>query len=424
MNPNIYLDNSATTPIREEVLASMIPYQSTIYGNPSSIHHIGRQSKAAIEIARQKVADLVGAKASEIYFTPSATYSNNIALLGRARYVEQNGLGRHLITSGIEHSSALGPAKHLESQGWKVTVLDVDSEGFVDEQQLIQSITKETSIISIMWANNEVGTVQPIERIALIAKSHGIFFHTDAVQAAGKLKIDLSEISADTLSITGHKLHAPKGVGALFIREGVEILPIIFGGGQEDGLFPGTEGISGIVALGAAAELANLEMESNQKHLRSMQKILSQKFSSITSVNLTGALDPHRRIPGHVSLVVRGAIGEELVDAADQHGISISSVSACSGRHPSHVLKQMGYTHEEGIGSARISASVLNSIDESEYAAEVLGEIFAHATNSSTSASIVNIQALPSHSNHQSQVVNIEKHHRAPAARPAKRARN
>jgi cysteine desulfurase len=382
MNPNIYLDNSATTPVRVEVFASMLPYQSTIYGNPSSLHHVGRQSKAAIEIARQKVADLVGAQAHEIYFTPSATYSNNIALLGRARYVEQNGLGRHLITTGIEHSSALGPAKYLETQGWKVTILDVDSEGFVDERELLKSITKETSIISIMWANNEVGTVQPIHGLARIAHEHGIFFHTDAVQAAGKIEIDLAETAADTLSLTGHKLHAPKGVGALFIREGVEILPIMFGGGQEHGLFPGTEGIAGIVALGAAAELANNEMSENQKHLRHLQKILTNKITSIPNINLTGAFDPDKRIPGHVSVVVRGAVGEELVEAADQRGIAISSVSACSGRHPSHVLKQMGYTPEEGIGSARISASILNSVTECEHASNILAEIFIRASRS------------------------------------------
>jgi len=384
MKSNIYLDNSATTAVRPQVCA--VP-SKPLFGNPSSIHNIGRQSKAAIEIARQKVADLIGAKAHEIYFTPSATYSNNIALLGRARYVEQNGLGRHIITTGIEHSSALGPVKHLETQGWKVTILDVDSEGFVDERDLAKAITAETSIISIMWANNEVGTVQPIEPLAKIAKAHGIYFHTDAVQAAGKIKINLSEVSADTLSITGHKLHAPKGIGALFIREGIEILPIIFGGGQEGGLFPGTEGVSAIVALGAAAELAGSEIDANQKHLRNLQKILTDKFATLPNVNLTGALDPTKRIPGHVSVVVRGAVGEEIVEAADAHGISISSVSACSGRHPSHVLKQMGYTHDEGLGSARITASVLNSTEECEFAATVLAKIFVNANNSNTISS-------------------------------------
>ncbi len=377
MKPNIYLDNSATTPVRAQVFA--IPSKPS-FGNPSSIHHIGRNSKAAIEIARQKVADLFGVKAKEIYFTPSATYSNNVALLGRARFVEQNGLGKHIITTGIEHSSALAPVRYLETQGWKVTILDVDSEGFVDERELAKAITSETSIISIMWANNEVGTLQPIERLAQIAKAHNVFFHTDAVQAAGKVKIDLNEVSADTLSITGHKLHAPKGIGALFIREGVEILPIIFGGGQEGGLFPGTEGVSEIVALGEAAELAHSDLDANQEHLRRLQKILSDKLAALSNVNLTGALDPTKRIPGHVSVVVRGAVGEEIVEAADERGIAISSISACSGRHPSHVLKHMGYTHEEGLGSARITASVLNSVEECEVAAAILSEIFVNAS--------------------------------------------
>ncbi|HEY9730633.1 MAG TPA: cysteine desulfurase family protein [Drouetiella sp.] len=381
MKANIYLDNSATTPVRPPVFA--VP-SNLCYGNPSSIHHAGRQARAAIEIARQKVANLLGAKVHEIYFTPSATYSNNVALLGRARYVEQNGLGRHMITTGIEHSSALGPARYLESQGWKVTILDVDSEGFVDARELERAITADTSIISIMWANNEVGTVQSIEQLAEIARAHNIFFHTDAVQAAGKIAIDLKQVPADTLSITGHKLHAPKGIGALFIREGVQILPIIFGGGQEGGLFPGTEGVSEIMALGEAAEIALSDMERNQSHLRRLQKILTDKFASLPNINLTGALDPSKRIPGHVSVVVRGAVGEQIVETADEHGIAISSVSACSGRHPSHVLKQMGYTFEEGLGSARITASVLNTVEECELAAKVLADIFVNAVKGSS----------------------------------------
>lgn len=311
-------------------------------------------------------------------------------MLGRARFVEQNGLGRHIITTGIEHSSALGPVKYLESQGWRLTILDVDSEGFVDPRDLERAITPETSIISIMWANNEVGTVQQIEKLAKIAKAHGIFFHTDAVQAAGKIKIDLNTVPADTLSITGHKLHAPKGIGVLFIRERVQILPIIFGGGQEGGLFPGTEGVSEIVALGEAAELANVHMDQNQAHLRKLQKVLTDKFAALPNVNLTGPLDPRKRIPGHVSVVVRGAIGEQIVEAADERGISISSVSACSGRHPSYVLKQMGYTHDEGLGSARISASVLNSAEECEIAADVLAEIFINAKN----LNVINISTV------------------------------
>lgn len=387
MNRNIYLDNSATTPVRPPIYA--VPSKSC-FGNPSSIHHIGRQSKAAIEIARQKVANLVGAKPHEIYFTPSATYSNNVALLGRARFVEQNGLGRHIITTGIEHSSALGPVKYLESQGWRLTILDVDSEGFVDPRDLEKAITPETSIISIMWANNEVGTVQQIDKLAKIARSHGIFFHTDAVQAAGKIKIDLSTIPADTLSITGHKLHAPKGIGVLYIRERVQILPIIFGGGQEGGLFPGTEGVAEIVALGEAAELASVHLEENQIHLRKLQKILTDKFAALPNVNLTGPLEPRKRIPGHVSVVVRGAIGEQIVEAADERGISISSVSACSGRHPSYVLKQMGYTHDEGLGSARITASVLNSAEECEVAADILADIFMNARN----LNVINISTV------------------------------
>lgn len=381
MTAKIYLDNSATTPISEEVFEAALPFLRDSFGNPGSIHSLGQQSKAAVEKARKQVASLIGAKPNEIYFTPSGTYSNNVSILGRARFVEENELGKHLITSSIEHSSALSPAKQLELRGWKVDVLNVNSEGFVDLQQLQELITEETSIISIMWANNEVGTIQPIEKIAQIATKHRIFFHTDAVQAAGKIKIDTSRIAVDSLSITGHKLHAPKGVGVLYVREGVEISPIIFGGGQERGLGPGTESVANIVGLGAAAEHAELNYASNYEHLRAVQKIFSDKFSALPFVTLTGALDPESRIPGHLSVIVRGSIGEELVAAANSAGIYISSVSACSSGHPSHVLKELGYSQEQAGGSVRISASALNSYEECQLAAEILARVFSGQSN-------------------------------------------
>jgi cysteine desulfurase len=420
----IYLDNSATTPVSEEVFEAALPYLRDAFGNPGSIHTLGQQSKQAITKARKQVAELIGAKPHEIYFTPSGTYSNNASILGRARYVEERGLGRHLITTSIEHSSALGPAKHLASRGWKVDILEVDAEGFISVDQVRSLITEETSIISIMWANNEVGTIQPIEEIARLAKERGIFFHTDAVQAAGKLKIDVAITGVDTLSITGHKLHSPKGIGALYVREGVELLPIVFGGGQEKGLFPGTESVANVVALGAAAEAALLEYESNYEHLRSIQKVFVDKFSAIPNVTLTGALDPEKRIPGHVSVIVADAIGEELVNVASDAGICISSVSACSSGHPSHVLKQLGYTHAQGIGSARISASSLNSYEECQYAAEVLAQIFAGQTVTSQEQTDVNLFSLPANSETNSTVVDINRRHRGQADKYARRVRN
>ncbi|HEY9677670.1 MAG TPA: cysteine desulfurase family protein [Drouetiella sp.] len=376
----IYLDNSATTPLRPEVIQAIEPYLATLYGNPSSVHHFGRQSKAAVEIARQKLANLLGAKPNEIYFTPSATYSNNVALLGRARYVEQHNLGKHLITSAIEHASILGPVKFLESQGWKVTVLDADAEGFVDEQKLINAITSETSIISIMWANNEIGTVQSIERFAQIAKPRNIYFHTDAVQVVGKLRIDVSKTPVDTLSLSGHKFHAPKGIGALYVRDGVQINPIMFGGGQEHGLFLGTEALTAIIAIGAAAEAANSKLDEMQVHLQKAQSIFADKFKLIPNVVFTGAADLTKRVPGHLSVIVKGSLGEELVEKADAFGISVSSVSACSTNHPSHVLSNLGYSPDDVIASVRISASTLNSLRDCEFAAEVLANIFAGGT--------------------------------------------
>lgn len=417
----IYLDNSATTPVSEEVFEAALPYLRDAFGNPGSIHTLGQQSRQAIDKARKQVADLIGAKPHEIYFTPSGTYSNNASILGRARYVEESGFGRHIITSSIEHSSALGPAKHLAARGWKVDILEVDAEGFVNVDQIISLITEETSIISIMWANNEVGTIQPIEAIAKVAKERSIFFHTDAVQAAGKLKIDVARTEVDTLSITGHKLHSPKGIGALYVREGVELLPIVFGGGQEKGLFPGTESVANVVALGAAAEAALLEYEANYEHLRSIQKVFVEKFSELPNVTLTGALDPEKRIPGHVSVIVADAIGEEVVNAASDAGVCISSVSACSSGHPSHVLKQLGYSHEQGIGSARISASSLNSYEECQYAADILAEIFAGNSIPAQTESELNVFSLPAA---QSTVVDIHRRHRGHTEKYTRRVRN
>ena len=377
MRPIIYLDNSATTRVRDEVLESMIPFQSEWWGNASSTHRIGRQSRSAINQAREQVADAIGASPEEIFFTPSATYSNNAAILGRARYVEDNGLGRHIITTGIEHSSALGPAKYLESRGWKLTILSVNKQGFIDLNELKKAITPDTSIISVMWANNEIGTLQPVEEIAAIAKAAGVFFHTDAVQVAGKLAIDVSALGVDTLALSGHKFYAPKGIGILYIREGVEILPLVFGGGQECGLFPGTEGLANIVAIGRAAELCSIELESNQAHLRKMQQLLINKLLSNPRVKLTGPSDLSKRLPGHVSVIVEGTVGADVAEHCDMKGVYISSVSACSSsdREPSHVLKALGYFDNQAIGSLRISAGVFNTEQDCQKAAEILGGV-------------------------------------------------
>lgn len=385
---SVYLDNSATTRVRQEVIDAMTPFYSDKWGNPSSIHRMGRQARTAVETARQQVAQLIGADPKEIHFTPCGTYSNNAALLGRARYVEEKGLGRHLLTSCIEHSSGLGPSRHLESRGWKVTYLHVDQEGFVDLKELRESITPATSMISLMMANNEVGTIQPVEEIARIARQHDIFYHTDAVQAAGKIAIDVSKMSADTMSLSGHKFHAPKGIGVLYVRKDAQILPCVFGGGQEKGMFPGTENLASIVAIGKAAEIALAQLEENGKKLRQIQEILIEKLTANSCTKLTGSSDLDRRIPGHVSVIVQGTVGEELVIDADFKGICISSVSACSssGQDPSHVLKCIGFAKEDVLGSARISAGSLNTIEECQKAADTLSELFLKRSSKNKAA--------------------------------------
>lgn len=378
MGSFIYLDNSATTKVRDEVCEAMQPYLCDKWGNPSSLHRLGYQSRTAMNKAREQAAQLIGATPEEVYFTPCGTFSNNMALLGRAQYVEENNLGRHLITTCIEHNSSLGPAKHLMSRGWKVSHLHVSDEGVVDLEELKSIITDETSIISLMWANNEVGTVQPVEEIAKIAAERDIFFHSDAIQVPGKLKIDMSTTPVSTLSLSGHKFYAPKGIGLLYVRKGMHVAPILFGGGQEQGLSPGTESLSNIVAIGAAAELAHNELEQNALHLKAIQKLLIDRLTSHPAVKLSGA-PIESRLPGHVSLIVEGTVGEQLVVEADLKGVCISSVSACkqAGKDPSHVLACMGMKHEQVIGSARITAGRFNSLEECERAADILLKIFS-----------------------------------------------
>jgi cysteine desulfurase len=257
--------------------------------------------------------------------------------------------------------------------------MHVDKEGFVDLDELRESITPETSMISLMYANNEVGTVQPIHEIAKIAQAKNIFYHTDAIQAAGKIALDVRKLPAQTMSLSGHKFHAPKGIGVIYVRKDAKILPIIFGGGQERGVFPGTENLASIVAIGKAAELAGQNLVENSKKLRAIQEILINRLTAVDCVKLTGAKDLDLRIPGHVSVIVHGTVGEQLVNDADFKGICISSVSACSssGIDPSHVLSCIGFPKEEVMGSARITAGCFNTIEECETAAQVLCELFA-----------------------------------------------
>ncbi len=381
MRPVIYLDNSATTQLRKEVKEAMLPFLFEEFGNASSAHSVGRDARNAIEHSREQVAALIGAHTAEIYFSPSATYSNNAAILGRAAEVEKQGLGRHIITTKIEHSSSLLPAKSLAARGWNVTILDVDKQGFVNIEQLKSAITDDTSIISVMWANNEIGTIQPVKEIGAIAREHGIFFHCDAVQVPGKIAIDVEQIGADTLSLSGHKFHGPKGIGVLYVRNGVTLAPLTFGGGQENGLFPGTEGLANIVGIGKAAELAKSELNVTRKALKLYQAVLIDKLLKYPGVRLTGAKTFDNRLPGHVSIVVPGIDGSELVLDADVRHLCISSASACSAgkKATSHVLSAIG-EDENSVGALRITAGTLNTREECERAGDLLNDLISSAT--------------------------------------------
>lgn len=375
----IYLDNSATTPVRPEVIDEMLPFLQSNFGNPSSIHSHGVKAAAGVKLARERVAALLNCSPSEVYFSPCGTYANNVSILGRARFVEANDGGRHLITTAIEHPSVVGPSQYLESKGWRVTYLPVDKEGIIDFEQLKNAIADDTSIISVMWANNEIGSLQPVERIAEMAAERGIFFHTDAVQVPGKLPIDVGRHAVSALSLSGHKFYAPKGIGILFLKQGENVMPTAFGGGQEMGILPGTESVPNIVAIGKAAELARIEVAKTEVKLRDMQRILLAKLAPIEGLRITGPKDIDKRLPGHVSIAISGAEGESLVMKCDLKGVSVSSGSACHKGiiEPSSVLRALRLPDSEARGSLRISAGLFNTQEECEKAAELIAQIAA-----------------------------------------------
>jgi cysteine desulfurase len=374
----IYLDNSATTCVRQEVLDAMEPFLTNDWGNSSSLHKFGRRARKAVEEARQQVAGLLNCSPEEIYFTPCGTHSNNAAIIGMARSLEEKGdRRRHLITTAIEHPSCLGPARYLEGQGWRVTYLPVDSEGIVRQAVLDRHLKDDTAMISIMWANNEIGSLQPIEEFAALAAERGIHFHTDAVQVAGRLPIDLSQVQVDTLALSGHKFYAPKGIGVLFVRKGVELRPLIFGGGQERGLTPGTEPVPNIVAIGKAAQLAGEELAETGARLHELQRLLFEGISRLPEIRTTGPHDLKQRLPGHVSFVHRELEGEALVLKMDLQGLMASSASACHKGiiEPSHVVMATGIPREEARGSIRMSVGRYNTEEECRQALEIFENV-------------------------------------------------
>jgi cysteine desulfurase len=371
---NIYFDHAATTPVKREVLEAMLPYFEEKYGNPSSVYSIGRASKKAIEEARESVAGIIGAEPREIYFTGSGTEADNWAIKGAA-YANMK-KGKHIITTSIEHHAVLHTCQYLESDGFEVTYLPVDEYGLVSPEQLEAAIRPDTILISVMYANNEIGTIQPIAEIGRIAKEKGIVFHTDAVQAMGNIRIDVSKLNVDMLSMSSHKFYGPKGVGALYVRKGTKLTSFIHGGAQERGRRASTENVPAIVGLAKALELADKNMDHhNEKLIALRDRTIREIEKNIPFVRLNG----HRemRLPGNVNFSFDFIEGESLLLMLDLKGIAASSGSACTSGSldPSHVLLAIGLSHETAHGSLRITFGDGNTDEEVDYLMEVLPEI-------------------------------------------------
>lgn len=368
-----YFDNSATTPISEKVLEAMMPYLTSSYGNASSIYSLGRESRKAIDKARDQVAKALNCDSKEIYFTNSGTESDNWAIKGVA-YANKD-KGKHIITSSIEHHAVLHTCKHLEKQGFEVTYLPVNKNGLVEIKDLIEAIRPDTILISIMYANNEIGTVQPIEEIGEIAKEKNIYFHTDAVQAIGNIDIDLQKLNIDLLSLSGHKFNGPKGIGALYIKNGTKVENLLHGGSQEKGKRPSTENVAGIVGLGKAIELATKDIAKKEKYLKDLREYAIENLLKIPNTILNG--DREKRLPGNVNICFEYIEGESILLMLDQHNICASSGSACTSGSldPSHVLLAIGLPHEIAHGSLRLSFSGRNTKKEIDYLLNLLPPI-------------------------------------------------
>jgi len=373
MSPRIYFDHSATTPLDPRVLTAMGPHLGGAFGNASSSHHEGRVAREAVETARAQVASLIGGQPDEIIFTASGTEADNLALIGAVRASAKPG---HLVTSSIEHAAILETCRFLASSGTKVTHLPVDGEGIVGPQSLLHALRSNVTLVSIMAANNLVGTLQPIEELAHLTKLHGVLFHTDAVQAAGKIPLDVNRLQVDLLSLSAHKLHGPKGVGALYVRKGVKLSPIVFGGGQERGLRSATENVAGIVGFGAAAELAREELAGEATRLTKFREHIAEEVArTLPDSYIFG--HPSQRLPGHLSIGFRGQEREvgKLLLALDRAGVSASAGSACNANHsgaPSSVLLAMGYHAERSRGLLRVSLGRFNTQAEVERFLEIL----------------------------------------------------
>lgn len=370
----VYLDYSATTPVKKEVLDAMLPYFSEFYGNPSSLYAIAGEPKEALAKARKQVADLIGAGEKEITFTSCGTEADNWAVMGAVDALKNK--GNHIITTKIEHHAMLHSCEFLEKHGYDVTYLDVDSEGLVDPAALEAAITDKTILISIMFVNNEVGTVEPIKELAAIAKKHNILFHTDAVQALGNMEIDVKELGVDMMSMSAHKIYGPKGIGALYIRKGVRISNYMHGGAQENKKRAGTENTAGIVGFGKAAELARIHLQEHIQHTSSLRDYLIQQVQEqIDHVYVNGSRE-HRH-PGNANLTFEFIEGEAMLLYLDMNGIAVSTGSACSSASltPSHVLSAMGVPVERIHGTLRLTVGDMTTKEDIDYVVSTLKNV-------------------------------------------------
>jgi len=373
----IFMDNASTTRVDPEVLNTMLPYFTECYGNPSSIHAFGREARKAVDTARTNIADLIGAKDDEIIFTAGGTESDNLAIKG-VSYLnkkKRTTKGPHIITSTIEHPGVLETCRHLETQGYQVKYLPVDTDGIINLMDLRKSISKNTFLITIMFANNEIGTIQPIEEIGKISHEHDIIFHTDAVQAVTKLPIDVKKQHIDLLSLSSHKLHGPKGVGALYIRNGIKVQPIIHGGGHEKGIRSSTLNVPGIVGLGKACDLAEQRMTKDIPYMKTLRDLLIKNTLQIEESYLNG--HPKKRLVNNAHFRFTGIEGESLLLGLDEQGIATSTGSACSSQklQASHVLLAIGLDPVQAHGSLRLSLGRGNTKEEVNYVSKIIPQV-------------------------------------------------
>lgn len=372
----VYLDYSATTPVKEEVLKEMIPYFTEKFGNPSSLYTIGLESKAAVDGARSQVAELIHAEPKEIYFTAGGSEADNWAVFGVADKLKDK--GNHIITTKVEHHAMLHSCEYLEKHGYEVTYLDVDADGRVNPAALEAAITDKTILVSVMFVNNEIGTIQPIKELAAIAKAHGVLFHTDAVQALANVPIDVKELGVDLMSMSGHKIYGPKGIGALYMRKGLRISNFIHGGAQEMGRRAGTENLPGIIGFGKAAELAAQGIDAHIAHCRELRDYLVERvLSEIPDTFVNGTMDADKRHPGNANITFKYIEGESILLLLDFKGIAVSTGSACSSKslEPSHVLTALGVPVEMIHGTVRFTVGDFTTKEDIDYTVEALKEI-------------------------------------------------